>query len=179
MVFLFVFLLDLSSMFFSPFSSNYSGSLAESYLIWLPTLWFNQCELPPDLIQSWAGLSSTWLCLIIHARQMINLIDQMLFGQEWSPWVLPCFLMWQEFPLNQAQVLCTPLQPLPRAPSAQQTCSVALQLAIPHQRASGRLCSGYAHAFTEPPFMSAPVLHCVSWLLPLFMLAFIHHASWC
>lgn len=165
MVFLFVFLLDFSTMFFSPFSSNCSGSLAESYLIWLPTLWFNQCELTPDLIQSWAGLSSTWLCLIIHARHMITLIDQMLFGQE--------------FPLNQAQVLCTPLRPLLRAPSAQQTCSVALQLAIPHQRASGRLCSGYAHAFTEPPFMSAPVLHCVSWLLSLYMLAFIHHASWC
>lgn len=100
-------------------------------------------------------------------------------GQEWSPWVLPCFVLWQEFPLNQAHVLCTP-QPPPRAPSAQQSCSVASQLSAPHQRASpgadlwasGRLCSGYAHAFTEPPFMSAPVLHCVGWLLSLFLLAF-------
>ena len=45
------------------------------------------------------------------ARQMINVFDQILPGEEWSPWVLLCSLLWQEFLLKQAHVLCTPLEP--------------------------------------------------------------------
>ena len=79
-VFLFICLFDISTTFFFPFSSYHSGSLAESYLISLPTLWFNQCEPTPGFVQSWTGLSDTWLCLTVCAWQMINVFDQTLLG---------------------------------------------------------------------------------------------------